>query len=114
MLFIAHELGVVRYVSDRVAVMYRGAVMETGTSAEIFTSPQHPYTQSLLAAMPRLVPEKRSRPPVLGGEGLANGPAQSGCRFRARCPKAGEACAIAPATVRLSSTHAVACHFPAT
>ncbi|MBC7740059.1 MAG: ABC transporter ATP-binding protein [Candidatus Saccharibacteria bacterium] len=63
MLFIAHELGVVRYVSDRVAVMYRGAIMEIGTSAEIFEMPQHPYTKSLLAAKPRLLPEKRSRAP---------------------------------------------------
>lgn len=108
MLFIAHELGVVRYVSDRVAVMYLGAIMETGTSAEIFAAPKHPYTRSLIAAMPRLVPEKRSRPPVLGGEG---GGAGEGCRFRARCPMAAPICSSPPPVARLSPTHSSACHF---
>ncbi|MDD3443873.1 MAG: ATP-binding cassette domain-containing protein [Zavarzinia sp.] len=110
MLFIAHELGVVRYVSDKVAVMYLGAVMETGSAAEVFTRPAHPYTRSLLDAMPHLIADKRSRPPVLGGEG---GEAASGCRFRARCPRAGDACAVAPPLVELSAGHGVACHFPA-
>ena len=111
MLFIAHELGVVRYVSDRVAVMYRGAIMEIGTSSEIFSTPQHPYTKSLLAAMPRLVPEKRSRPPVLSTE-VESGIGQ-GCRFRARCPLAAPICATEPAVVKLSSTHFASCHFAA-
>lgn len=111
MLFIAHELGVVRYLSDRVAVMYLGAVMETGTSAEIFSSPRHPYTRSLLSAMPRLVPEKRSRPPVLGSEGAGGADPAGGCRFRARCPMAAPVCATAPPLARLSPTHAAACHF---
>lgn len=110
MLFIAHELGVVRYVSDRVAVMYLGAIMETGTSAEIFAAPRHPYTKSLIAAMPRLVPEKRSRPPVLGSEGGSSG-ASEGCRFRARCPLAAAICATIPPVKTLSPTHAAACHF---
>ena len=109
MLFIAHELGVVRYVSDRVAVMYRGAIVEIGTSAEIFASPRHPYTRSLLDAMPRLVPEKRSRPPVLATEG-AGGLGQ-GCRFQARCPSAAAICATVPPTRKLSVTHSAACHF---
>ena len=69
MLFIAHELGVVRYVCDRVAVMYRGPIMETGTSAEIFAAARHPYTRSLLEAAPRLTPRKRTRPPVLASDG---------------------------------------------
>ncbi len=111
MLFIAHELGVVRYVSDKVAVMYLGAVMETGPAAAVFARPAHPYTQSLLDAMPRLVPEKRSRPPVLGTEGVT-GPL-GGCRFRARCPRASEACAVAPPLAQLAPGHAVACHHPA-
>ena len=111
MLFIAHELGVVRYVSDRVAVMYRGAIMEIGTSSEIFSTPQHPYTKSLLAAMPRLVPEKRSRPPVLATE-VESGAGQ-GCRFRARCPLAAPICGTEPAVIELSSTHFASCHFAA-
>ena len=110
MLFIAHELGVVRYVSDRVAVMYLGAVMETGTSAEIFASPRHPYTRSLIAAMPRLVPEKRSRPPVLGSEGGSYWSGE-GCRFRARCPMAAAICSTPPPMQTISQTHAAACHF---
>jgi oligopeptide/dipeptide ABC transporter ATP-binding protein len=108
MLFIAHELGVVRYVADRVAVMYLGAIMETGTSAEIFAAPKHPYTRSLIAAMPRLVPEKRSRPPVLGSE---SGGVADGCRFRARCFMAAPVCASPPPMVRLSPSHEAACHF---
>jgi peptide/nickel transport system ATP-binding protein/oligopeptide transport system ATP-binding protein len=111
MLFIAHELGVVRYVSDRVAVMYLGAILETGTSAEIFAAPRHPYTLSLIAAMPRLVPEKRSRPPVLGSESGGSAGADGGCRFRARCPRAAPICATPPPLARLSPTHAALCHF---
>lgn len=113
MLFIAHELGVVRYVSDRVAVMYRGAIMETGTSAEIFAAPRHPYTQSLLAAAPRLIPEKRLRPPVLSNDG-AGSDTGDGCRFRARCPMAAPLCATPPPVTALSLTHRAACHFAST
>jgi oligopeptide/dipeptide ABC transporter ATP-binding protein len=112
MLFIAHELGVVRYVSDQVAVMYRGAILETGTSSEIFSGPRHPYTQSLLAAAPRLVPQKRLRPPVLSTESSSG--AESGCRFRTRCPRAAALCAMPPPTAELSPTHRVACHFATT
>jgi oligopeptide/dipeptide ABC transporter ATP-binding protein len=109
MLFIAHELSVVRYVSDRVAVMYGGAIVELGTSAEIFASPRHPYTHSLMDAMPRLVPEKRIRPPVLMTEGQSG--ANQGCRFRPRCPKAAAICATVPPMRTLSATHSAACHF---
>lgn len=109
MLSVAHELGVVRYVSDRVAVMYRGAIMEIGTSVEIFEIPHHPYTKSLLVAMPRLVPEKRSRLPLLTSEG--DGTTGQGCRFRARCPFAAPIFGIAPLTVKLSATHFAACSF---
>ena len=112
MLFIAHELGVVRYVSDRVAVMYRGAILETGTSQEIFSAARHPYTESLLAAAPRLVPQKRSRPPVLASD-AASAAQDGGCRFRARCPMAAPLCATPPPVVGLSASHRVACHFVA-
>jgi oligopeptide transport system ATP-binding protein len=112
MLFIAHELGVVRYVSDRVAVMYRGAIMEIGSSAEIFSAARHPYTKSLLAAAPRLVPQKRSRPPVLASDGASAG-ADGGCRFRGRCQMAAPLCASPPPVMSLSPSHLVACHFAA-
>ena len=70
-----------RWVSDRVALMFRGAIVEIETSPETFATPRHPYTLSLLDAMPRLVPEKRSRPPVLPTEGDSG--AAQGCWFRA-------------------------------
>src|SRR5262249_29699177 len=68
MLFVAHELSVVRHMSDRVAVMYLGRVVELGRTREIFETPAHPYTQSLLRAVPRLVPERRHRAAVLKGD----------------------------------------------
>ena len=111
MLFIAHELGVVRHVSDRVAVMYLGHVMETGTADEIFEHARHPYTMSLLRAMPRLVPQKRTRPPILQGEVPSPFAIPSGCRFRTRCPAAQPVCETTPPRIHLSPTHVAACHF---
>ncbi len=111
MLFIAHELSVVRHISDRVAVMYMGQIVESGTAHEIFEGSRHPYTQSLIKSIPRLIPEKRHRPPVIAGEVPSPFDTPSGCRFRSRCPIATELCANAPPEVRLSSTHSSACHF---
>lgn len=113
MLFIAHELGVVRHISDRVAVMYLGHVMEIGTTEEIFSGARHPYTISLLKAMPRLIPEKRSRPPVLQGEVPSPFAIPSGCRFRTRCPVAQAICEHEPPMAMLSGTHSASCHFAA-
>jgi oligopeptide/dipeptide ABC transporter ATP-binding protein len=111
MLFIAHELSVVRHMSDRVAVMYLGKVVEIGTTAEIFARPRHPYTQSLLAAVPRLVPEKRHRQAVLSGDVPSPYNVPSGCRFRTRCPLAQDVCrTVVPRAVILSPTHRVDCH----
>jgi oligopeptide/dipeptide ABC transporter ATP-binding protein len=111
MLLIAHELNVVRHLSDRVAVMYLGSIVEIGTTIEVFERPSHPYTQSLLRSMPRLVPEKRRRPPVIAGEAGNGASIPSGCRFRTRCPMATELCSTVPPQVRLSITHIAACHF---
>jgi oligopeptide transport system ATP-binding protein len=111
MLFIAHELGVVRHISDRVAVMYLGHMMEIGTTEEIFSDPRHPYTVSLLKAMPRLIPEKRNRPPVLQGEVPSPFAVPSGCRFRTRCPIAQAVCEQEPPLATLSDTHSASCHF---
>jgi oligopeptide/dipeptide ABC transporter ATP-binding protein len=111
MLFIAHELSVVRHISDRVAVMYLGHIVETGTTNEVFDRSRHPYTQSLLKSTPRLVPEKRHRPPVIAGEIPSPFDIPSGCRFRTRCPMATELCLTEPPEVRLSLTHIAACHF---
>jgi oligopeptide/dipeptide ABC transporter ATP-binding protein len=112
MLFVAHELGVVRYMSNRVAVMYLGQIMEIGSAAEIFGNPRHPYTQSLLQAVPRLEPVKRQRRPVLQGDVPSPLAIPSGCRFRTRCPLAVARCAAeAPLAQRLSATHESRCHF---
>jgi oligopeptide/dipeptide ABC transporter ATP-binding protein len=114
MLLVAHELGVVRHMCDRVAVLYLGRIMETGTADEIFAGAQHPYTRGLLAAVPRLEPVKRQRKPVLDGEIPSPMALPLGCRFRTRCQRAEAICTTEPPIVRRSPTHAVACHFAET
>jgi oligopeptide/dipeptide ABC transporter ATP-binding protein len=112
MLFVAHELSVVRHMSDRVAVMYLGKIVEIGTRREIFEAPGHPYTHSLLRAVPRLVPERRRRQAVLQGEVPSPLDVPSGCRFHPRCPRAEEICRrVEPPEKRLSATQVSACHF---
>jgi oligopeptide/dipeptide ABC transporter ATP-binding protein len=110
-LFISHNLGVVAHISDRVAVMYLGRIVEQGTREEIFFGARHPYTQALLAAVPEPVPGRRRAAAPLGGDvpSPANPPA--GCRFHPRCPVAIAACrAEVPAARQVSETHEVACH----
>lgn len=113
MLFIAHELGVVRHMSDRIAVMYLGRIMEIAETAEIFEAPKHPYTVSLLAAMPSLSMRKRERSATFA-DGDIPSPLEmpTGCRFRTRCPYATERCLEEPPMVTLSLNHAAACHHP--
>jgi oligopeptide/dipeptide ABC transporter ATP-binding protein len=112
MLFIAHELSVVRHISHRVAVMYLGKIVEIGTGEEIFTLPSHPYTHSLLAAVPRLGAGKRHRQAVLQGDVPSPYTVPPGCRFHTRCPKAQAICrTMAPPSVQLSPTHKADCHF---
>ncbi|MSP82309.1 MAG: ABC transporter ATP-binding protein [Alphaproteobacteria bacterium] len=113
MLFIAHELSVIRHMSHRVAVMYLGRVVEVGTAAEVFDHPAHPYTQGLVRAIPRLTPERRHRKPVIQGEVPSPLNIPPGCRFHTRCPKAQDICRrIAPPDVALSPSHRAECHFP--
>jgi peptide/nickel transport system ATP-binding protein len=113
MLLVAHELSVVRHMSDRVAVMYLGRIVEVGAAETIFERPQHPYTQSLLKAVPRLIPQRRHRAAVLTGDIPSPLDIPSGCRFHPRCPKAREICRqVDPLVTSSAPGHLAACHFP--
>jgi oligopeptide/dipeptide ABC transporter ATP-binding protein len=95
LLFISHDLAVVRSLCERVAVMYLGRVMETGTVAQVFHAPRHPYTQALLSAVPKLDPGQRRTRILLPGDPPSPADPPSGCVFRTRCPIAIDACAAA-------------------
>lgn len=110
-IFIAHDLSVVKYISDRVAVMYLGRLVETGTTEQIFEDPQHPYTRALLSAIPSPDPtRKREHIPLSGDVPSPINPPQ-GCHFNTRCPVVEERCLQEyPKSVDVGAGHCASCH----
>ncbi|MCB1387594.1 MAG: ATP-binding cassette domain-containing protein [Rhodobacteraceae bacterium] len=109
-LFISHDLAVVRYVADRIAVMYLGRIVEIGPAEEVWRHRLHPYTQALVNAIPDEA-ARRTDAPILEGDVPSPVNPPSGCPFRTRCPIAREECAMTRPELRRVGTHDVACHF---
>ena len=111
--FISHNLGVVRHVSDRIAVLYLGNLVELATEARLFESPRHPYTQALIGAIPEPDPRLRGNKTVLEGDIPSPFNPPSGCAFHPRCPRVREICRREKPALRDDGQgHQAACHFP--
>ena len=109
-LFIAHDLAVVKHISDRIAIMYLGNIVEEATGESIYMSPKHPYTQSLISAIPVPDPHKRAKRKVIAGDVPSPINPPSGCRFHTRCPSVMAKCRIDPPALRMMPGRQVACH----
>jgi peptide/nickel transport system ATP-binding protein len=112
---ISHDLGVIRYVSDRIGVMYMGKLVEVGPAQAVYNRPAHPYTQGLLSAVPVPDPKRERGKLQLVPKGELPSPLNppSGCRFRTRCPRAKEICAeVEPPLRKFETGQVAACHFP--
>jgi oligopeptide/dipeptide ABC transporter ATP-binding protein len=110
-IFISHDLSVVELMCDRIAVMYLGRIVETGSTAQIFANPQHPYTQSLLAAIPRINGRRVTETFWLKGEPPDASRLPPGCRFQGRCPHVQPICRSEDPAFRSHGAQAAACHF---
>ena len=115
MLFIAHDLAVVKHISDKVCVMYLGRICEISGVDRLYERPAHPYTEALLASIPQLDEAGGTEDDVLSGDPPSPFDVPSGCRFRTRCPRAAELCAETVPELRpVAPGQFVACHFPLT
>lgn len=111
-LFISHDLSMVRHISDNIAVMYLGNMVELASTDALYSEPLHPYTKGLLAAIPTPDPiaEKQRKHTLLSGDIMSAATKEQGCKFRSRCPIAGEQCSAKPALREVRNGHYVACH----
>ncbi|HEU97703.1 MAG TPA: ABC transporter ATP-binding protein [Fervidicoccus fontis] len=113
MLFITHDLSIAKLISDRVAIMYLGKIVEIGGMRQIIENPAHPYTKALLEAVPSISRRKKEKTIELKGEMPDPRNPPSGCRFRNRCPFASNICSEEePSLIEIERGHLVACHFP--
>jgi peptide/nickel transport system ATP-binding protein len=111
-LFVAHDLSVVAHISDRVAVMYVGKIVELASAAELFSHPKHPYTEALMSAIPRPDPRPREKRILLTGEVANPANPPPGCYFHPRCKYAKEICSqVEPVLEEITPGHYAKCHF---